>query len=182
MKMALVDPRLLEALRPQPPTYMVGNIIRSLNDEIKAIITRMDLQDREKVTLYNQLLSRFYDMNDIHAQQPTRVTVVNDGATQKETEAAGSAAVDHVQADTKSLRKKVKRLVDLNNPFCQPEQIARDILHIARLLILDDGVIKVAICQLCHRFPPHISDHAVEVLIYTPSLFYFSKHIRGSIH
>ena len=99
MKMALVDPRLLEALRPQPPTYTVENIIRSIKDEIKAIIARKDLQDREKVTLYNQRLSRYNDINDIHAQQPTRVTVVNDGANQQEKEAAWWAAVDNVKAD-----------------------------------------------------------------------------------
>ena len=43
---------------------------------------------------------------------------------------------------------------DLNNHCCQPEQLARDILHIARQLILHDGVTNVAICQLCHRYPP----------------------------
>ena len=43
---------------------------------------------------------------------------------------------------------------DLNNHCCQPEQLARVILHIARHLILHDGVTKVAICQLCHRYPP----------------------------
>ena len=43
---------------------------------------------------------------------------------------------------------------DLNNHCCQPEQLARDILHIARQLMLHDGVTKVAICQLCHRYPP----------------------------
>ena len=43
---------------------------------------------------------------------------------------------------------------DLNNHCCQPDQLARDILHIARQLILHDGVTKVAICQLCHRYPP----------------------------
>ena len=81
--------------------------------------------------------------------------MVHDGATQKkraageaaETEAAGTAAVDRVEADIaenvpKTLRKKAKRLVDLNNPCCQPEQIARDILHIARQFIRDEGVKK----------------------------------------
>ncbi|KAI0217076.1 hypothetical protein LSAT2_031013 [Lamellibrachia satsuma] len=77
----MVDPWLLEALRPKPLTDSVGNIIRSLDDEMKAIITRMDLQDREKVTLYKQPLSRYNDMNDIRAQQPTRV---NDGTTKKD--------------------------------------------------------------------------------------------------
>ena len=36
MKMVLVYPRLLEALRPQPTTYTVENIIRSLDDEMNA--------------------------------------------------------------------------------------------------------------------------------------------------
>ena len=41
MKKALVDPRLLQALRPQSPTYTVGNVFRNLQDKMKAIITRM---------------------------------------------------------------------------------------------------------------------------------------------
>ena len=43
---------------------------------------------------------------------------------------------------------------DLNNHCCQPEQLARDILHLARQLILHEGVTKVATCQLSHRYPP----------------------------
>ena len=43
---------------------------------------------------------------------------------------------------------------DLNNRDCQPDQLAKDILNVARSLIRVDGFQKVAICQLQYRYPP----------------------------
>ena len=42
---------------------------------------------------------------------------------------------------------------DLNNRDCQPDQLAKDILNVARSLIRVDGFQKVAICQLQYRYP-----------------------------
>ena len=52
-KMALVDPRLLDALRsqPPPPTDTVGKIVQTLDEEMKTILDRKDLDDGTKVTL-----------------------------------------------------------------------------------------------------------------------------------
>jgi hypothetical protein len=43
---------------------------------------------------------------------------------------------------------------DLNRPSCEPLQLAIDLLNIARHFVRVDGFTKVAICQLCYRYPP----------------------------
>ena len=43
---------------------------------------------------------------------------------------------------------------DLNDSGCDPKQLAADILNIARRFIRVDSFRKVAICQLCYRYPP----------------------------
>ena len=57
-KMALVDPRMLECV-PSEPLFAnpIGSIIRRLDDEMRFILDRGDLNDREKVVLYNQVLN-----------------------------------------------------------------------------------------------------------------------------
>ena len=59
-KMALVDPRVLESIPSHSlSTNAIGNIIRRLDDEMRFILDRSDLNDREKVVLYNQVLMRY---------------------------------------------------------------------------------------------------------------------------
>ena len=43
---------------------------------------------------------------------------------------------------------------DLTDSGCEPKQLAADILNIARRFIRVDSFRKVAICQLCYRYPP----------------------------
>ena len=53
-KMALVDPRMLESVPSQPlSANPIGNIMRRIDDEMRFILDRDDLNDREKVVLYN---------------------------------------------------------------------------------------------------------------------------------
>ena len=51
-KMALVDPRLLDTLRPQPPppppTDTLGKKVQALDDEMMTILNRKDLDDGTK--------------------------------------------------------------------------------------------------------------------------------------
>ena len=58
-KMALVDPPVLDTLRspppPPPPTDTSGKKVQALDDEMKTILDRKDLDDGTKVTLYNQV-------------------------------------------------------------------------------------------------------------------------------
>ena len=78
-KMALVDPRMLDTLRsPPPPTNILGKKVQALDDEMMTILDRKDLDDRTKVTLYNQVLQRYNVLSDKHAKEPTRVITVNE--------------------------------------------------------------------------------------------------------
>ena len=43
---------------------------------------------------------------------------------------------------------------DLDRPSCEPLQLAKDLLNIARHFVRVDGFSKVAICQLCYCYPP----------------------------
>ena len=75
-KMALVDPRLLESVPSQPPfANPIGNVMRRLDDEMRFILDRSDLSDREKVVLYNQVLMRYNIFSNKTSQQPVRVTI-----------------------------------------------------------------------------------------------------------
>ena len=117
---------------PPTATDTVGNIIRTVDNKMKAMTT---LQESEKVTLYN----RHNDMTDLRAQESIRGTVVKHRATQKEraageaaeTEATGSSAADRVEADIadsahKTLRKKAKRLVKRLKADINAERSDRD--------------------------------------------------------
>ena len=46
---------------------------------------------------------------------------------------------------------------NLNSINCQPEQLAREILNVARQFVNSEGFDKVAFCQLFHRFHPACS-------------------------
>ena len=78
--MALVDPRLLESLRPPPPppTNTLDRVLRGLDGEMSSVLDRTDLDEGDKVKLYNQILLRYNTMANKRVKQPTRVVVVND--------------------------------------------------------------------------------------------------------
>ena len=81
-KMALVDPRMLDTLRsPPPPTDTLGKKVQALDDEMKTILDRKDLDDRTKVTLYNQILQQYNVLSDKHVKEPVRVVTVNESGT-----------------------------------------------------------------------------------------------------
>ena len=123
-KMALVDPRLLETLRsPPPPTNTVGKVMQGLDAEMTSILDQKDLNDGDKVKLYNQVLQRYNHLSDRRDKQPTRVVVVNDDATtetatpEKPAVAPATAAPSAVEADIvdsvpKTMKVKVKKLID----------------------------------------------------------------------
>lgn len=123
-KMALVDPRLLETLRsPPPPTDTVGKVMQGLDVEMTSILDQKDLNDGDKVKLYNQVLQRYNHLSDRRDKQPTRVVVVNDDATtetatpEKPAVAPATAAPSAVEADIvdsvpKTMKVKAKKLMD----------------------------------------------------------------------
>ena len=93
-KMALVDPRLLDTLRsPPPPTDTVGKKVQTLDDEMKTILDRKDLDDGTKVTLYNQVLQRYNVLVDKRVKEPVRLIAVGK-ETGTEHEEASSMEAD----------------------------------------------------------------------------------------
>ena len=124
--MALVDPRLLDTLRSQPPpphpTDTVGKIVQALDDEMKTILDRKDLDDGTKVTLYNQVLQRYNGLVDKRVKEPIRMIVVNEStegskARVEEKAEEENAPIRRLEAtvlDTvpKSLQAKARRLME----------------------------------------------------------------------
>ena len=120
-KMALVDPRLLDALRSQPPpTDTVGKIVQTLDEEMKTILDRKDLDDGIKVTLYNQVLQRYNGLVDKRVKEPIRTISVNEstkGSKTNEEEEKEDTPIRRLEAtvlDTvpKSLQAKARRLME----------------------------------------------------------------------
>ena len=122
-KMALVDPQLLDALRsqPTPPTDTVGKIVQTLDEEMKTILDRKDLDDGIKVTLYNQVLQRYNGLVDKRVKEPIRTISVNESTkgskTKDEEEEEEDTPIRRLEAtvlDTvpKSLQVKARRLME----------------------------------------------------------------------
>ena len=80
MKMALVDPRLLETLRTpiQPP---IDTNLRDLYSEMTSILDKTGIDVSEKVRLYNQALLRYNDKAKMSATKPMPVVVVKEKET-----------------------------------------------------------------------------------------------------
>ena len=124
-KMALVDPRMLDTLRsppPPPPTDTLGKKVQALDNEMMTILDRKDLDDRTKVTLYNQVLQRYNVLSDKHVKEPVRVITVNEsgagaGADCGVGVAKGPPTTSGTEADVvdivpKTMQAKVKRLME----------------------------------------------------------------------
>ena len=123
-KMALVDPRMLDTLRsPPPPTDTLGKKVQALDDEMMTILYRKDLDDRTKVTLYNQVLQLYNVLSDKHVKEPVRVITVNESGTGVGAGAGAEGAVgapattsgiEAVVVDTvpKTMQGKARRLME----------------------------------------------------------------------
>ena len=137
-KMALVDPRMLDMLRsPPPPTDTLGKKVRALDDEMMTILDRKDLDDRTKVTLYNQVLQRYNVLSDKHAKEPTRVITVNEsGAGAAEGAVGAPVTTSGIEADVvdtvpKTMQGKARRLM---------ERMKRNMSWTARGELIHEGV------------------------------------------
>ena len=110
-KMALVDPRLLESVPSQPLfANPIGNVMRRLDDEMRFILDRSDLNDREKVVLYNQVLMRYNIFSDKSSQQPVRVK--EDEEEDKEKRIESGLENEIIDSVPKSFKQKARRLLD----------------------------------------------------------------------
>ena len=100
--------------------------MQALGDEMMTILDRKDLDDRTKVTLYNQVLQRYNVLSDKHAKEPTRVITVKESGTgvgagvgAGAEGAAGAPATNTsgIEADVedtvpKTMQGKAKRLME----------------------------------------------------------------------
>ena len=144
-KMALMDPRMLDTLRSPPPsTDTLGKKVQALDDEMKTILDRKDLDDRTKVTLYNQVLQRYNVLSDKHVKEPVRVITVNESGTGAGAAGAGVAegavrapdTTSGIEADVvdtipKTMQGKARRLM---------EHLKRDIAWTTRGELIHEGV------------------------------------------
>ena len=69
--MHLVDPRIIEQQIAMQPLNPLQKSINQLDIEMRAILDRQDISDREKVMLYNQVLQRYLEYKDINQVKPT---------------------------------------------------------------------------------------------------------------
>ena len=140
-KMALVDPRLLDTLRSPPPppaTDTLGKKVQALDDEMKTILDRTDLDDGTKVTLYNQVLQRYNVLADKRIKEPLRVVTVNESevASESGSEGAVRAPISGLEATVmatvpKTMQAKASRLM---------EHLKRDIAWTDRGELIHEGV------------------------------------------
>ena len=138
-KMALVDPRLLDTLRSPPPppaTDTLGKKVQALDDEMKTILDRKDLDDGTKVTLYNQVLQRYNVLTDKRIKEPLRVVTVNESEVEPGLEGAVRAPISGLEATVlatvpKTMQAKASRLM---------EHLKRDIAWTARGELIHEGV------------------------------------------
>ena len=90
---------------------------------MSSILDQKDLNDGDKVKLYNQVLQQYNHLSDRRDKQPTRVVVMNDDATtetatpEKPAVAPATAAPSAVEADIvdsvpKTMKVNAKKLMD----------------------------------------------------------------------
>ena len=87
------------------------------DDEMRFILDRSDLNDREKVVLYNQVLMRYNIFSDKSSQQPVRVTidkppVKEDEEEDKEKRIESGLENEIIDSVPKTLKQKARRLLD----------------------------------------------------------------------
>ena len=112
--------------------------MQALDDEMKTILDRTDLDDGTKVTLYNQVLQRYNVLADKRIKEPLRVVTVNESEVASESGSKGAvrAPISGLEATVlatvpKTMKAKASRLM---------EDLKRDIEWTARGELIHDGV------------------------------------------
>ena len=130
---------------PPPSTDTLGKKVQALDDEMMTILDRKDIDDRTKVTLYNQVLQRYKAVSDKHVKEPVRVVLLNEsmlaaapsgvgpGPVVEGTVGAPSSGIEADVVDTvpKTTQVKARRLM---------EHFKRDIAWTACGELIHEGV------------------------------------------
>ena len=116
----------------------VGKKVQALDDEMKTILDRKDLDDGTKVTLYNQVLQRYNVLADKRIKEPLRVVTVNESevASESGSEGTARAPISGLEATVlatvpRTMQVKASRLM---------EHLKRDIACTARGELIHEGV------------------------------------------
>ena len=134
-----------KAAPPPPPTGTLGKKVQALEDDMKTILDRKDLDDETKVTLYNQVLQRYKFLAGKNVKEPILVVAMNEtragagaGADTGVTGAEGAVGADSsgVEADVvdkvpKTMQAKARRFM---------EHLKRDVAWTARGELIHEGV------------------------------------------
>ena len=151
--MALVDPRLLDTLRSQPhPTDTVGKIVQTLDEEMKTILDRKDLDDGIKVTLYNQVLQRYNGLVDKGVKEPIRTISVNES-----TKASKSRDEDEEKEEDTPIRRLEATVLD-TVPKSLQVKARRLMEHLKRNVTWSDRG------ELVHKGVPIAGSNAVDLV------------------
>ena len=90
--------------------------MRPLDDEMRFILDRGNLNVKEKVVLYNQVLMCYNLFSNKASQQPVRVTIdkapVKEDEEDKEMRAELGVEKEILDSVPKSLKQKARRLLD----------------------------------------------------------------------
>lgn len=103
--MNLVDPKVLERLTTTEPVNPLHRNISALDNDMKTVLQRSDLSDREKVQEYNQVLQRYLEYQDHYrfsSQHP-----MSDPPSQ-----VAGIEEDILRTVPKTLRRKAEALLD----------------------------------------------------------------------
>ena len=93
-----------------PPTDAIGKVMRGLDADMTAILEKNEIDDGEKVQLYNQVLQRYNALTDRRFKKPTRLVVENDDDAPVETPRVVDA--DVIAAVSKTKQTKAKWLME----------------------------------------------------------------------
>ena len=112
--------------------------MQALDDEMKTILDRKDLDDGTNVTLCNQVLQRYNVLTDKRIKEPLRVVTVNESEVEPGSGSEGAlrAPISGLEATVlatvpKTMQAKASRLMD---------HLKRDIAWTARGELIHEGV------------------------------------------
>ena len=75
---------MLENIQAKAPSNTpIASVLRHFDDEMRNILERTDMDVREKVALYNQVLGRYNDLDDRRRQEPLRVATTKTSGEEK---------------------------------------------------------------------------------------------------
>ena len=159
-KMALVDPRLLETLAtPKRPATLPIKAMSELDEDMKHILGRQDIDEQEKVKQYNQILRR-YVTYDGKANQPVEVRITQQTAQGSNPSVAGDgkeSSLDRNILETvpSTMQRRAKLILDKIRQNSDMSWDSRGQLTIGEKPVKDTNITDLLNDVLRKRKRPH---------------------------